>query len=117
MLQCWRIHKKQVGKTPFLEFAKPARDLPKWIGLADFSVYKILPYRESSPLDIMCANRGKSFEEFPLVFCEDTGPAVPMLEHAADNGFCNLGDGFLDRMMHLEFGMEKVEGTFDKLVA
>ena len=81
-----------------------------------FSDWDVLPYRPCSPLDLLCANEGCSFKEFPNVFGVCTGTPVRFLVHAADNGFWLHPESFVDKVLEQEYGIT-LEGDFlDKLV-
>ena len=108
----WPLDKVKLGNTFCFELQKIA-DITglKFVALKAFEEWAAIPTVFASPLHLWLRNKCKMPAEMPSLGLLQTGPAVPLLVHAADQGFWHLKGSTISRLLNEEFSIEQSPGA------
>ena len=105
VVKLWPVAAKHVGPTIFYEPLPLGPTTPLSVSILDFKEWYAQPWEVASPVAIIDANRGRNMLPMPNFFGQHNGPALPVLEHVANNGFGGLKMAFVKKVGKHELGL------------
>ena len=106
----WPVKEIKIGPYRFLGWEPPNPSLPHYDTVFDLRVWAAIPYQVATPLDLLRANKGRAYTEWPDVFGIRDGDAQPLLHYAARCGFWGLPEEAIDRIALRELNMAESSG-------
>ena len=105
-VKLWPVAAKHVGPNIFYELLPPGPLTPMTVSILDFKEWYAQPWEVASPICIIEANRGRNMLPMPSYFGKRSAPALPVLEHAANNGFGGMKLAFVKKVGKHECGLK-----------